>query len=178
MRAIFTAIADSMRAAFGLCLWTFTFPFRLFMGGGGQAAPSVPTLRPMPRLVSSTSITDADHRKANVRSAGLVIQWCAASLKTDTPLPDKLSRDQKAWLPGLMRSEMRAIVRAGIDETTDHLMRKKLIDGVRAVGPLAPAGPRVLAIPKTLDAADDEPDSIFSLRPRRVAGGRRQRASA
>jgi hypothetical protein len=159
LRSIFSAIASAFAAGVRLFGTIVMAPFRLvdrmLFGGGGEpieipkvAAPEV-VMPPKPVEKSAQFYEDL---------ANAVRTWCADSIILDAPapVPPRLPREIKNWLPGLTRSECDAIIEAEKTGVSSHLKGVLTLPGVRPVQPLNPlrawpAAPRQMRAPHSDD---------------------------
>lgn len=105
-------------------------PFRLVGGGGASMPPEVPMPAPYvdePPRKDMTAVYD--------EIARAIMNWSADSLLADepVPVPPKLPREFREWLPGLSRDECLAIVEADAMAVSSHIMGLFTLPGVRTV---------------------------------------------
>jgi hypothetical protein len=147
LRSIFAGLKNIFGSLFGFAFGIFSWPFRLFAGGGGRSAPgpnittlqaaekSLGAARAKDSVVQST-LRDSDFR----RDAQIAWSTITAALLARQQLlfPATLSNKMKSWLQGLDHGQLEALQNAGAAGICAHVAGTKAITGVPSVKPLAP----------------------------------------
>ncbi|CUT11470.1 hypothetical protein BF49_2550 [Bradyrhizobium sp.] len=134
MRALISAIISALKSAFACGLAVLSAPFRMFGGGGGQGMPpEIPMPQPYvdkPAPRDMTAVYD--------EIARILMTWAADSIIADepVPVPPKLPREFREWLPGLSRDECDKLMEADKMAVSAHVRGLFAIPGVRKVMPL------------------------------------------
>jgi hypothetical protein len=138
LRGIFAGLKRAFSWGLGAIDWVITLPFRLFQGAAAADLPGIRPLAPMPRMAES-GLTAEDLAEATKRNAAVVMNYlCDVMQGLPTPVPDRLPRLVKKWLPGLRTNEIVALVMADQARVAEHLAGSHLVDGVPRVCELPP----------------------------------------
>jgi hypothetical protein len=161
LRGILAGLRKAFGAAWSVFTWVITLPYQMYMAQSESMLPEpqFAQLPPDPTDVPARSqpgLTPQDlavHRQRQVLD---VVRFIAAALRDDdqTVLGKSLSKDLRAWLPGLTRSELQALVRTDLAGISDHIAGAALVAGVPKVTPL-PARPMPAPEPADADLDDD-----------------------
>jgi hypothetical protein len=168
LRGILAGLRKAFGAAWSVFTWVITLPYQMYLSQSESmlpeprfaALPPDPTdaaARPQPGL---TAHDLAVHRQRQVLD---VVRFIAAALRDgdQTVLGKSLSKDLRAWLPGLTRPELQALVRSDMAGISGHIAGAALVPGVPRVTPL-PA--RAIGAPAQEPADADLDDDAYELR--------------
>lgn len=148
LRSIFAALRAGLRGLFGFAYGLFSWPFRLFAGGGARSSPgpnmgvvkaaeqSLATSRGKDSKVAQSTLRESDLK----RDAQIAWSWCTTSLmaRQQMPFPSSLSKKLQTWLVGLNHRQLESLQKAGAEGICAHVAGITTITGVPSVKPLAP----------------------------------------
>jgi hypothetical protein len=145
LKAIFTFLASALRSVAGvigsIAMAPIRFVDRLLVGGPGASPQEISAPEVRPYDGDAEPADDFDSRQMfYLEIANKVMAWAGDSIVADAPapLPAKLPRALREWLPGLTRAECIAIISADEIGVSSHLQQMFALPGVRTVQCLAP----------------------------------------
>jgi hypothetical protein len=148
-RAIFEGLKKALRGAFGVGLFIFTLPFRLF---APRVRPAMPTIdvAAIKERMRGHAMKPAALVQSQVRDSVIAWSWISSSLleRQTRPFPSQLSKTMQGWLQGLTYKQLNLLKEAGSTGVFHHASGKKPIPFVppvqvlKAVTVIYPPPPR------------------------------------
>ncbi|MHB8271410.1 hypothetical protein [Bradyrhizobium sp.] len=163
LRGIVAGLQKALSIVGAAFTWLITLPYRMYLADSASmlpepqfaTLPADPTdalARPQPGLTPQDL---AVHRQRQVLD---VVRFISRALRTgdQSELGKSLSKDLRAWLRGLTRPELQALVRSDMEGISNHIAGTALVAGVPRVTPL-PARPigSPMPGPTNTDLEDD-----------------------